>query len=1814
MDIIDKIMQRMKAEPAPDELRSRILQVAKPPRRLPFFLKILAPAMAVAVLVTGTIYVKYYRVYDFAAAFELTAQGADSAGLAPGGTFVLKSSKNLTAFQVKQILEFEPKADFDVESLGDKRYQVKPKSTLAENTVYAVAIKEGAGDRDYSWAFQVKAPFQVTETSPRDKGSHVPQNSTVEVMFNREGLVDFPQYFEISPAAPGRFEYHGDKVVFLPKNGLAPKTVYRVTIKKGLRASGSEDILGSDFSFAFETSESSYVPAPSLNFARDFVEFVPDRRPTMEIYSYGTDLAQATGELYQFASAQEFMESYRKSRDWDLAWAYYYWNRPEGHYLPAGEKKISSFTPAITQVSYQKYLELPQELKAGYYLVEVRLGDIKRYAWLQVSSVAQYFSMTDGTGLLWAYDFPGKKPLAGAEVSFWDDAGRQTNLAKADSEGLARFTTPDSVRALSKAKGPQFFQVDGTLPSAVGLVQDRYSWQGDKTDPVDEFWQYLSTDRPVYRGSDTARFWGVVRGRARNMKGQQVRVGLYRSYYWFGSQSYFSPEMPQQDRTPLTFTDVAVSSFDTITGELPFRGLSPGTYAIVVSQGDLIISSRTVEVFTYAKPAYSITVNADKQALFAGESVTFSVKAAFFDGTPAAKLKLKYYAYWDNTVAGELALDANGEGKLAYTPPYYDRGEQYYWDYWPKSLQFSFSPANAEEGQISGNASVLVFGPRIHMQSEQKANDGARFTFLVKTNQITPRQSEYIGDPAAGVNLRAKAVKTKWIAEESGEVYDPINRIVVKTYNYRSEETSGPELAGSTNGSGEWTFSMDLPAAKDAYWRVEITGADSAGRPLRQTIYPYYTSATYAGYYGGGYETWRNFSMNLRLKDDRQENAFRTGEQVPLEVVITQGELAEGSPVLFYRYQNNIDRAEILRSRVFSEEFSEAFRPSVKYRAVVVGPYGFEESYDVMATSKTEDYTLKILLEPDKKQYRPGEEARLNVTVQDAAGRGVASEVNLAVVDEAVFQMLPYYWQQSYVETLFRSITINPLSHGSAYAFLRPSNDGGGGGCFAAGTPVLLASGRTKPIEDIRTGDVVMAFRSETDKRLARAVVQGTTQHIVDEYLLINGELKVTPEHVMFINGKWDFASNAKVGDVFVGSRGEAELLRSTRLIRAPGTVVYNLTVGKYHTYFAGGYWVHNAGKGDGEARINFVDTAFFQNVETGKDGRGEVRFRLADNVTSWRVTAQAFDTEKIQAGQQQELLPASLPFFVEATMAEEYLTGDKPEIRLRAFGTSLREGEPVTFTVKSGSLNFERKTEGSGNMAYIGLEALPAGTHELAISASQGSQSDAIVRKIKVADSYFRAQAGQSYRLEENLRNIAGNGDGWTTLLFSDAAKGKFYRPIQSLQYQWGIRVDQLTVKHWALKLLSEHFGQREPLEPLDLRPYHVPDDKGISLFPYSDGDLAVSALVSDLAPDSVHQSAVKNYFKNSLRDEKADIHRSARALYGLAALREPVLVKLQLLATEKDLTLEDKMYVALGLAKLGDREGARRIYENEIRPQLNFQGPDAWFEGIADETARVKHTALAGILASYLHSGDVNQLWSYLMGHYPVKDLDILERALIAKYELGRAAGKSAASFTYDTGKRREPVELKNGNTFQLLLPADELQALRFSDIRGDVEVATGYERPENPDALKKDGNLQLARTYLVNDKPVTSLKEGDVVKVRIKPQIAKGALDGTYQIVDYLPAGLRPITQTYYPDMYFSSEGPCNRIWYPDMIVGNAVHFTVGKDFGKGPFCPGDSLNYMARVVSKGEYKANPALLQSMRDLGSLNVSPAATLRIK
>jgi len=137
-------------------------------------------------------------------------------------------------------------------------------------------------------------------------------------------------------------------------------------------------------------------------------------------------------------------------------------------------------------------------------------------------------------------------------------------------------------------------------------------------------------------------------------------------------------------------------------------------------------------------------------------------------------------------------------------------------------------------------------------------------------------------------------------------------------------------------------------------------------------------------------------------------------------------------------------------------------------------------------------------------------------------------------------------------------------------------------------------------------------------------------------------------------------------------------------------------------------------------------------------------------------------------------------------------------------------------------------------------------------------------------------------------------------------------------------------------------------------------------------------------------------------------------------------------------------------------------------------------------------------------------------------------------------------------------------------------------------------------------------LTRSYLVNGRPTNSLNEGDVVSVKLDPKIAQSAIDGGYQVIDYLPSGLKPITQLYRQGLSGGSE--CDPVWYPSIIENNTVYFSIWKGFNKTLRCSSRTLNYYARVVSKGSYKGNPALIQSLKDLNSLNISSENLLEIK
>lgn len=119
-----------------------------------------------------------------------------------------------------------------------------------------------------------------------------------------------------------------------------------------------------------------------------------------------------------------------------------------------------------------------------------------------------------------------------------------------------------------------------------------------------------------------------------------------------------------------------------------------------------------------------------------------------------------------------------------------------------------------------------------------------------------------------------------------------------------------------------------------------------------------------------------------------------------------------------------------------------------------------------------------------------------------------------------------------------------------------------------------MANGKTIPIEQIKVGDQVASFDA-VNKQLVKGAVKKLLRHQAKGYLIINGRLKVTPEHRVYSDGKWKKIGSLKVGDNLFTSQGQPEKIIDIK--KAPEKAgVYNFHVQPFHTYIAGGYVVHN--------------------------------------------------------------------------------------------------------------------------------------------------------------------------------------------------------------------------------------------------------------------------------------------------------------------------------------------------------------------------------------------------------------------------------------------------------------------------------------------------------------------------------------------------------------------------------------------------------------------------------------------------------------
>ncbi|MFJ9585525.1 ricin-type beta-trefoil lectin domain protein [Streptomyces acidicola] len=166
------------------------------------------------------------------------------------------------------------------------------------------------------------------------------------------------------------------------------------------------------------------------------------------------------------------------------------------------------------------------------------------------------------------------------------------------------------------------------------------------------------------------------------------------------------------------------------------------------------------------------------------------------------------------------------------------------------------------------------------------------------------------------------------------------------------------------------------------------------------------------------------------------------------------------------------------------------------------------------------------------------------------------------------------------------------------------SSGGGGGSCprkeansFTPGTRVLMADGTSKPIEDVKNGDKVLATDPETGETAVETVtaeIKGEgVKNLVKVTIAISdgdkgskttAELTATDGHPFWVPelGEWIDAEDLKAGEWLRTSAGTYVQITAVKRWTTQQATVHNLTISDLHTYYvlagAAPVLVHNCG------------------------------------------------------------------------------------------------------------------------------------------------------------------------------------------------------------------------------------------------------------------------------------------------------------------------------------------------------------------------------------------------------------------------------------------------------------------------------------------------------------------------------------------------------------------------------------------------------------------------------------------------------------
>ncbi|MDR0434468.1 MAG: Ig-like domain-containing protein, partial [Gracilibacteraceae bacterium] len=902
---------------------------------------------------------------------RVEAEKTSAAGTRTDSAFFITGENGVLPPQaIKEALRLAPEFPYHWEETA-AGLLLRPDAPLASDTVYRFFTDAGHAQ---SWAFQTEGRFSVRSLRPEANAAQVPLQPEIEISFSRPPA-NISGWVEIDPAITGDWRRNGLTAAFLPAAPLRPDTLYTVTLRAGLPGMTGET-LAEDYVFSFRTEHGDGSENQFLEIEGRFTEtFLPDDPVAIRFQVMGGDFsgAKVSAAVYEvrdsaaylaLALAQTERVKPLCGRNSDVL------IEPPA---PAAPPDFVTEGVLLATASPGVLYFLPElNLDPGYYLLDMTVSGpatataARRQKLICVSALSVYMQNPRGQTQFWINDAASGRPLAGAEITVAPTGAGVSLTAVTNADGLASLdASPAGAEPALTVKAADGRAWADLAPLAAGASGPA------EPPPSQRYYSYLYFDRAAYLSADTAHFWGYL---APRRDGYELPAAVTVSL----------PGLPPQ---------TAPVHRGAFSGVFSWQSLAPGQHEAELSLAGETVFSLPLLISGTEKPVYIIKAAAEKNLYRRGEKAAITATAAFFDGAPAAGLRLTA----ENGAASQ-AQTVNAAGSAAFALPEPEP------DSWRPYLDRV--SLRADENETAAVAVSVCRFPTDYMCEIKTEVAPGGFFLEVSTARIdfaaaeaalaaggtavtAPDLPERIRGEAYEQYFDAGVIRCEYLPEESGEYYDFFQKQTVKQYRYVYRESLAERLSFSTS-DGRYRSEL-LPWQADGlvFYKVSLDYETPDGAVLREYTadipLPSPPPAT------DGY----------RLETAKTD--FTVGESLTLRPRNTLSPLPRDGRLFYAVTGDEAVVAEVTGETEFSLYCAEALLPNFDITAAYFdGKHVFPLTGPAFVFDPAER-ALRVEIRPERETYAPGETLNAEIKVTDASGQPRAASFIFSLADEAAF-------------------------------------------------------------------------------------------------------------------------------------------------------------------------------------------------------------------------------------------------------------------------------------------------------------------------------------------------------------------------------------------------------------------------------------------------------------------------------------------------------------------------------------------------------------------------------------------------------------------------------------------------------------------------------------------------------------------------------------------------------------------------------------------------------------------------------------------